>query len=358
MRVTTSAFCRARMKLSEQVFIDLNHQAVNEFYRHADIKTWHDFRVLAVDGSKYHIPSTPQTLEAFGGQTNQYTAIPMARGSCLYDVFQGVVLDAHIAPCDASERELAYQHLAHTQTNDLVLYDRGYPAFWLFAAHQQQQRDYCMRVVDSFNVDTKKFVASSKKQAVITIKPNQASIRICQKKGLSTQPLKVRLIRIQTKRGEYILMTSLLNKKHYPMKCFKALYHLRWQIEEGYKRQKNWLEIENFTGKSVLSIQQDFYAKMLCLSLTAMSMFAAEDKIKACVEDRYYGFKINFAAALSSMKDTVVRILTSGLGDTEWHRWLTILSRCLTSIRPGRAFPRKDSMRHRRIFSSAYRRAL
>jgi hypothetical protein len=40
---------------------------------------------------------------------------------------------------------------------------------------------------------------------------------------------------------------------------FKELYYLRWGIEENYKRLKQWVEIENFSGKSVLSIQQDFY---------------------------------------------------------------------------------------------------
>ncbi len=359
MRVTASAFCRARKKLSPQVFIDLNHQAVDEFYHHADIETWNDFRVLAIDGSKYHVPSNAQTAQTFGSQFNQYaTTVPMARGSCLYDVFQGIVLDAQITACDASERELAYQHLGHTGSNDLMLYDRGYPAFWLFAAHRALQRDYCMRVTTSFNLDVKAFVASSKKQAIIHIKPNAVSIRRCREKGLSIEPIKVRLVRVKTQRGEYVLMTSLLDKQRYPVKCFKTLYHLRWQIEESYKQQKNWLEIENFSGKSVLSIQQDFHAKMLCLSLTAMSLFAAQEKIKSSVAERYYAYKINFSAALSSMKDTIVHLLSKGLDEFEWHRWLTVLSRCLIPIRPKRSFPRKASPRPRRTFRSSYRRAL
>jgi IS4 transposase len=53
----------------------------------------------------------------------------------------------------------------------------------------------------------------------------------------------------------------LLDTQRYPVQALKALYHTRWQIEEGYKRQKCWLEIENFSGKSVRSVQQDYHAR-------------------------------------------------------------------------------------------------
>jgi len=45
---------------------------------------------------------------------------------------------------------------------------------------------------------------------------------------------------------------------------------LRWGIEENYKRLKQWLEIENFSGKSVLTIKQDFYAKIVAENLTTL----------------------------------------------------------------------------------------
>ena len=41
------------------------------------------------------------------------------------------------------ERELAAEYLLYSSPDDLFLYDRGYPAFWLFAFHAQEQRHYC-----------------------------------------------------------------------------------------------------------------------------------------------------------------------------------------------------------------------
>jgi len=58
---------------------------------------------------------------------------------------------------------------------------------------------------------------------------------------------------------------------------------LRWQIEEGYQRQKSWLEIENFTGKSVLSDQQDDHARILRLNMTAIAVYAAQTAVRSTV---------------------------------------------------------------------------
>ena len=46
---------------------------------------------------------------------------------------------------------LAGEHLAATRANDLILYDRGYPAFWLFALHHQEQRRFCARMLLAFS---------------------------------------------------------------------------------------------------------------------------------------------------------------------------------------------------------------
>ena len=81
--------------------------------------------------------------------------------------------------------------------------------------------------------------------------------------GLDLKPLKLRLIRIELETGEAeILITSLLDQQIHSYDQFAELYHLRWPVEEDYKTMKHWIEIENFSGKSVLSIYQDFHAKV------------------------------------------------------------------------------------------------
>ncbi|MCU7960691.1 MAG: transposase [gamma proteobacterium symbiont of Bathyaustriella thionipta] len=88
------------------------------------------------------------------------------------------------------------------------------------------------------------------------------------------------MIRVDLPNEVEVLITNLMDSKTYPAKIFKSLYHLRWGIEENYKRMKQWIEIENFSGKSVLSIQQDFYAKIVACNLSTILALAGQKKIR------------------------------------------------------------------------------
>lgn len=359
LHVTDSAFTKARKKFSETAFIELNKGVTQQFYEKNSTQHWQGHRVLAVDGTKYLLPSTEAIYKEFGGVSNQFEKrVPMAMGSCLYDVFQGLVLDAVIAPYTSSERELAYQHLSLAEIGDLILYDRGYPSFWFFAAHQEKGINFCMRVKASFNSATKEFVKSGKKQALAVLTPDNKMTLQCKEKDLSSEPMLLRLLRVKTCKGDYILITNLLHKNTYPMASFKGLYHLRWQIEEGYKKQKSWIEIENFTGKSVLAIKQDFHARILSLTLTAMAVDASQSYINSRVKRRKLAYKINFAQALSSMKDTIIHLLFNTIGECEIIPWLQTIARMLSAIRPDRHFVRKKKSTDRHKFHIQYKRAL
>jgi hypothetical protein len=98
--------------------------------------------------------------------------------------------------------------------------------------------------------------------------------------GLDLKPLKLRLIRVELDTGEVeILITSLLDQQVHPLDQFAELYHLRWPVEEDYKTMKHWIEIENFSGKSVLSIYQDFHAKVFSKNLTSALVFQTQNEI-------------------------------------------------------------------------------
>jgi hypothetical protein len=55
---------------------------------------------------------------------------------------------------------------------------------------------------------------------------------------------------------------TLIDTQPYPIDIFNDLYHSRWPVEEDYKAIKCRMELENFTGKSVFSVYQDFHAKV------------------------------------------------------------------------------------------------
>jgi len=173
-----------------------------------------------------------------------------------------------------------HKHLDFTHKDDLIIYDRGYPAVWFYALHQEKNVNFCARVTLDSSKALKAFLCSGKKEDVVDLPFEGKSLQYCLSNGLPVSPFKIRLIRITLPSGQTeILMTSLFNKEIYPHEIFKDLYFQRWGVEEDYKIMKSRLTIENFSGISVEAVMQDIYAKVLTKNIAAVSIFEA-DKLK------------------------------------------------------------------------------
>ena len=337
--VTAPAFCQARQKLRYEAFIQLNAVFLESVGQHLYQKRWHGYRVVAVDGSTARLPNHEEIERYFGRPSG--SGVPLARFSRLYDVLNQIVIRADMAPYDTSERELAADYLPELNPDDLVLYDRGYPAFWLLAYHREEGRDYCMRLRKDFHPEVKAFLASGKKSDTVMLHPNRQSAKQCEEYNLTSDSIPVRLIRVELKSGETeVLATSLLDESVHPTHRFGQLYSLRWGIEENYKREKRRLEIENFSGRSPHVLLQDFHAKILAQNLTAIFVCLAQWLADEQYRHRKHRYAINFAHALSKMKNNLIRLflLTSPL-EIAW-RLLEKIASSVEAVRPGRSYPR------------------
>ena len=329
------------------------------FYRNIPQKQrtgWHGFRTLAVDGSDLVLPDYPALIERFGVQTNDSSvALPMAKLSFLYDTTLDMPIDVQLDRKHASERDLAVKHLDQTQENDLMLYDRGYYAFWFVLLHVILKRDFCFRLRSNANTQVKEFIASKKKQAIITLEATQGMQQKALEMGLKIKPVTVRLIRIKTRKESYVLMTSLTDITRYPAKHFYDLYHQRWRVEEGYKKQKAFLDVEDFSGRTVHSIEQDIHASALVHALVAMECFASKGLIRQTVKQRKHDYKINFAEAIQSFKRMIIEILNHLLDEIEIYKRLKAMARNLTIIKPDRSFERKKVRCRRKKLRAGYK---
>lgn len=357
--LTTSAFTKARSKLKATAFTELLHKSVAYFYRKVPQhlrSNWHGFRTLAVDGSDLVLPDYPALADAFGVQTNASDVnLPMAKLSFLYDTYLDMPIDVQLDRKHASERDLAVNHLAQTCENDLMLYDRGYYAYWFVLLHVLQQREFCFRLRKNTNTQVKNFIASGKKQAVITLEATPEMQQKALERGLEIIAVKVRLIRIKTSKGSYVLMTSLTDTKQYPAKHFYDLYHLRWRIEEGYKKQKAFLDVEDFSGRTVHSIKQDVHASALIHALVAMECFASKGSIRQKEKRRKNNYKINFAEAVQSFKRRIIKLLSYPLKTVDIYKQLKAIARNLTIIKPDRSFEREKVRCRRKKLRKGYK---
>jgi hypothetical protein len=353
--VSKVALAKARMKLKFQAFIELNQYLISYFEKYFNPLCWHGFRLLAIDGSLTRLPQIKAIAEHFGvwnGRQGVPSAI--ARVSQLFDVLNKITVDAVIWPKSSGERELAAHHLLKLMPNDLILLDRGYPAWWIFKLIISLNANFCVRISCTKWKAVRKFFYSGLSEKIISLPIHATSIAQCKEMGLDTEPLRLRLIRIQNGDKVQVLITSLIDAKRYPIDIFHDLYLNRWPIEEDYKSIKCRMELENFSGKSALSVYQDFHAKIFAKNLVSIMAFPVNNSLKNNCENRKYDYQINFTQALSKCKGVIallfhepkVKILKL-VADLQ-----NIFQRTIEPIRPGRKYPRNHKVSARKFFLS------
>ena len=356
--VSKAALVKARMKMKYEAFIELNQQLVAFFFQAFNPLTWHGFNLLAVDGSTMRLPHLEEIIAHFGvWKSAKGAPCPMARVSQMFNVLNKITIDALITPKNIGERELAVKHFNHLQSKDLILLDRGYPAYWLFLLILSAKAHFCARVSNKKWKIVSKFHKSGKKEKIITLYPPPTSKVKCEELKIEPVPLQLRLIRIELDTGETeILITSLLDENLYPYEIFSELYHDRWPIEEDYKVMKCRIEIENFSGKSVLSIYQDFYAKVFSKNLISALSFPTRQIIYQTNQDKKYEYQINFTQALSKSKGVLVLLFNHSV-----IKMISLISdlhdifiKTIEPIRPGRKYPRNHKIQ-RRCFHLNYK---
>ena len=345
---------KARAKLKYDAFVDLNDHMIDFFYRNFDFQAWYGFNLLAIDGSTARVPDEEPVIKHFGVWHSKKgkKPCPKARVSQLFDVLNKITLDAIISPKSEGEIELAAFHCLKLEKRDLILLDRGYPAYWLFKLILAQGAQFCARIsYKKWNV-VKRFYESGKPEKIVKLHASALSKKKCRELEYDTNPLEVRLIRVELDSGETeILVTSLTDMDAFPKELFADQYHLRWPIEEDYKTAKYRVQIENFSGKTIHSVYQDFHAKMFSKNLTAVIATTTRDDILKKSKVLKYVHQINFAQALSLMKDTIVllfeRSKNSIAGYVESIREIFI--RTTEGIRPNRKFPRRHRVKQKRF---------
>ena len=349
--ITKPAVSIARKFLKADTFLELNRQAMTVFEQAAVLSTWQGFRLLAIDGTTLRLPNVKEIRQHFGERSGgQGTPCPIARMSELYDPLNKLTISAILTPIDVDERNHAHQLLLHLMPRDLVLLDRGYPAFSLFKAIVAMNGNFCARMTSHWKV-VKNFLNSGLKEQIVELTPAESAVNDCIDMQLDKSPLTVRLLRIELPGETEVLATTLTDSTVYHYDLFAELYHQRWFVEEDYKTLKLPLELENFTGKTVHSIYQDTYAQLLAKNIVSFLSFEARNQIKQAGKRGKYVHQINFTYALSKTKEVMARLFHSKKADFEaLLKTLQILYLKTTEpVRPGREYPRNHRI-YKKVF--------
>lgn len=348
--ISKSAFSQSRLNLKPSAFKKLNQVLVNTFYDDKSFKKWNGFRLMAIDGSTLQLPNSNDIISKFGVTTNNTDHVmPTARVSTMFDLLNEIMVDTQIDKFKSSEYDLSVNHLDYIQENDLIIYDRGYVAIWLFFLMNNKNLNFIVRLSKSFIKESDDFFKSKETSKIIEISScSDISKKRLNDLKLNFKSFKLRLIKVILKNGDTeVLATTLLDEKKYKTKNFKNLYFLRWGVETNYGHLKNQIQIENFTGKSSISVEQDFYANCFIANIQSLFIHDAQEELEKEKKNNRLTYKINKNLSLGYLKDRIIPIFILKNEAKRYDEIKQLFKLEPVPIRKGRKFSRKVKRRRK-----------
>lgn len=297
MEYSKQAFSKGRHRIKPEAFKKLMETAAQSFYADENFDTFNNYLLLSIDGSDYNLPNSTDLLEHFGSEPFKNHIQAQAQTSCLYDVLNGIILEAEIEPYNANERALAITHLKNfrykTDAKAIVLMDRGYPSFDLMHNLEELKINYLMRCnKDNFLREVRDTKTDDE---VICIK----------RKGIE---LSTRVVTVQIKGKDITFITNLTD---IDTATIAKLYNKRWEVETLYNKLKNRLEIENFSGLDEQCVKQDFYTTLLLSNMAACAIFDSQKELDKANKKKAKSntYRINHTYAVSELKMRLIELV-------------------------------------------------
>ena len=338
--VSKQAVSKARQGISHEAFLELFRLSVKQFYsRPANLRTWNNFHIYAVDGSTIQIPESKENYEVFGGNPNKTEIVsPLASVSVLYDVMNDILVDVSLHPYRYNERESAKSHIDFLPgfPNSVILFDRGYPSEDLFRYLNSRGILFLMRVPKTF------------KKALV--EPEDALFTYPASRNQDS--LTLRSIHFLLEDGSIEYLVTNLMPEQMTAENFPNLYRLRWGVESKYRELKNRLEIEAFNSIKPVNIRQEFFAAMYLSNLAAVIKSESDSRIVASANNRR-DYQSNRSYILYRIKSCIIRLLRSPLSICSEIICQIVkeASQICSIIRPDRKFGRYRKHTRRRYYS-------
>lgn len=263
--VSKQAFSKARQQLNPEYvrhFFDMTAEAAAE---DNTMPVYKGKRLIAIDGSDISLENSPELKQVFGCSGSKKDAAT-ALCSIAYGPLDHVIYDCRIDNYASDERELARLHVEQLLKlglkGSLLLFDRWYPSAEFISYLYDKGFDFVMRVRSKWNLE----VDNVKTQRRIMLKHDGKDIP-------------VRVLKVSLSTGETETLLTSLSQKQLPIAEAASLYFKRWDVETSYDLLKSKLQLENFSGKTAVSVKQDIYATMYLANLTAFVAAEADVKI-------------------------------------------------------------------------------
>jgi hypothetical protein len=250
-----SALCKARRRLGSKPF-ELLFDLLRGPLAAAGASAF-GLRVVAWDGTGMDVPGTPQNAQAFGGPAG---GGPQLRLMALIECGSHALLDAAFDGfARASEQVLARRLLHALRPGMLLLADRAFPGYQLWGLAAATGAHLAWRVRSSAVLTPVRHLPDGSFLAVLPTPHDARQGWKLRARGRPQAGHQVRVIQYAVtvtaaggaaRTEAFRLVTTLLDWEQAPAAELAALYHQRWEAENGYGELKTRLRGAGFILRS------------------------------------------------------------------------------------------------------------
>jgi hypothetical protein len=332
VHMSEQAFSLARGKIKWTAFDELFRLSVSSSYEE-EHELWQGMLPLAIDSSEVALPRDKRLGDYYG--THGETKRPTGRVSLLYDVVNDIIVDGSLDTYDTGERSQAQGHIKrlkeeHSVGNEpiVLIFDRGYPSKDFLSMLEREGFHYVMRCSRSFNPETDRLTDG-------------------EERWVNLWGNKVRAYAFALPSGEIERLLTDLPEDTADKGALQELYWKRWPVETKYNQLKQKLQMENFNGRTLENIKQDFYGMLTVANMLASVLREAnrkeEERRTKQSKPLKWTYKVNVNHAIGVFKDKIIKVLAT---DDDFIREALLdvmveqMRHSIIPIRPNRNVPR------------------
>ena len=123
--------------------------------------------------------------------------------------------------------------------------------------------------------------------------------------------IKIRMSKVVLDTGEIEYLLTNITEDIIAPEEMKETYFKRWQIEIGYDILKNKLHLENFTGRTKITIEQDFYAQIYTFNVLQDIKNTNTRRIQEKQKNKNlkYKYKVNINILAGWLKNILIAVM-------------------------------------------------
>ena len=338
--VAPSAVVQRRQALGDksmEALFQLTQEHWNNNAHHPD---FHGLTLLGVDGVVWRAPDTPENSSVFSRHVqkpDKPSQYPQVRMVCQMELSSHLMTASAFDSYDVNEMKLAERLIMNTPDNSLTLFDKGFYSLGLLHKWHStgSERHWLIPLRKGTKYEVIRKIG--KQQSLVRLSASSQA-----KKQWTELPCSIEARLVSRKiNGKVVeVLTSMIDVMRYPVADIVDIYSHRWEIELGYREQKQYMLGNRLTLRSKLPemVKQELWGVLLAYNLVRFQMVKMSHHLKG----NYLPYQLSFNGALAHVTKLLVALPYSSAGaiPAQLKHFYNMAESLILPIRRPRSYPR------------------